>query len=79
METASATMRTRPDLLVESPKFALASSPVTDYRLLFDWQTKKLEAKTPFPLVAHHRRRPYRRVHLRKRKLDADGLADEEL
>jgi hypothetical protein len=47
--------------------------------LLFDWQTKKLEAKTPFPLVAHHRRRPHRRVHLRKRKLDADGLADEEL
>jgi hypothetical protein len=47
--------------------------------LLFDWQTEKLEAKAPFALIAHHRRRAHRRVHVRKRKLDADGLADEEL
>jgi hypothetical protein len=60
-------------------KLALASRPVTDYRLLFDWQTQKLEAKAPFTLVSHYRCRPHRRAHVRNKKLDADRLADLEL
>jgi hypothetical protein len=47
--------------------------------LLFDGQTEKLEAKAPLTLMAHHRRRPHRRAHVRNKKLDADELADEEL
>jgi hypothetical protein len=47
--------------------------------LLFDGQTEKLEAKAPLTLIAHHRSRPQRRAYVRNKKLDADGLADEEL
>jgi hypothetical protein len=46
---------------------------------MFDGQTEKLEAKAQFTLIAHHRRGPHWRGHVRKKKLDADGLAREEL
>jgi hypothetical protein len=47
-----------------------------DCRLLFGWHTEKLESEAPFMLIAHHRRCPHRQVHVRNKKLDADGLAD---
>jgi hypothetical protein len=46
---------------------------------MFDGQTEKLKAKTPsFTLVAHHGGRPHRRSHVGNKKLDPDGLADDE-
>jgi hypothetical protein len=47
--------------------------------LLFNGQTEKLEAKGLFTLIAHHRRRPHHRAHVRNKKLDPDGLTDDEL
>jgi hypothetical protein len=42
---------------------------------MIDGQAEKLEAKTQFTLIAHHRRCPHRRAHVGKKKLDADGFA----
>jgi hypothetical protein len=40
---------------------------------------EKLEAKAPVTLMAHDRGRAHRRARVRDKKLDSDGLTDEEL